>query len=160
MKQASKLLSSMKMMVTSPDNQDMEGEDDSSVTEGYFGILSCESPNKSINTFNGKLTLPPAPSTLSTNGDNPLVSSTIPLNAENMLLRGAVLRNTEWVVGIAAYTGEDTKLVQNSFATPSKFSRLDSLANRVIIYILITMALVTMFLGVASNVVTEQNKDK
>ena len=123
-------------------------------SRGYYGVLTCELPNKSINTFSGKLTLPP-PFPLTT----PVTCRTIPLNAENILLRGAVLRNTEWVLGVAAYTGKDTKLVMNSFATPSKFSRLDTLANKVIYFILLTMAIVTMFLGIASIVVTDQEKD-
>lgn len=37
-----------------------------------------------------------------------------------MLLRGAQLRNTQWVVGIVVYTGHDSKLMQvklNSLST-------------------------------------------
>lgn len=41
-----------------------------------------------------------------------LPSSTIPLGADQILLRGAQLRNTQWVHGIVVYTGHDTKLMQ------------------------------------------------
>ena len=137
------------------DDNDGDGTKLSSQVRGYYGILTCEPPNKSINTFNGKLTLPP-PFPLA----SPVTSKTVPLNADNVLLRGAVLRNTEWVLGVAAYTGKDTKLVMNSFATPSKFSRLDSLANKVIYFILVTMAVVTMFLAIANVVVMNEEDDK
>lgn len=46
-----------------------------------------------------------------------------------MLLRGTVLRNTGWVIGIVLFTGEDTKIVMNSGATPSKRSRVERQMN-------------------------------
>ncbi|OWK07018.1 ATP8A1 [Cervus elaphus hippelaphus] len=39
--------------------------------------------------------------------------STVPLGADQILLRGAQLRNTQWVHGIVVYTGHDTKLMQD-----------------------------------------------
>lgn len=41
-----------------------------------------------------------------------LPSSTVPLGSDQILLRGAQLRNTQWVHGIVVYTGHDTKLMQ------------------------------------------------
>lgn len=41
-------------------------------------------------------------------------SSPAPLGPDLVLLRGAQLRNTQWVVGIVVYTGHDTKLMQVS----------------------------------------------
>lgn len=41
-----------------------------------------------------------------------LSSSTVPLGSDQILLRGAQLRNTQWVHGIVVYTGHDTKLMQ------------------------------------------------
>lgn len=43
---------------------------------------------------------------------NVLCCSTVPLGADQILLRGAQLRNTQWVHGIVVYTGHDTKLMQ------------------------------------------------
>lgn len=87
-------------------------------------ILHTELPNPSVHTFQGKLEW---------NGQD------IPLNAEHVLLRGAVLRNTEWALGLAFFTGDDTKLIQNSFATPFKFSVLDKLMNKTVLVILVIM---------------------
>lgn len=39
---------------------------------------------------------------------------TIPLGLEQMLLRGAMLRNTAWVHALVVYTGHETKLMKNS----------------------------------------------
>ena len=46
-----------------------------------------------------------------------------------ILLRGTVLRNTRWVIGVVLFTGEDTKIVLNSGATPSKRSRVERQMN-------------------------------
>lgn len=46
---------------------------------------------------------------------NVIYPSTIPLGADQILLRGAQLRNTQWVHGIVVYTGHDTKLMQVNF---------------------------------------------
>lgn len=36
----------------------------------------------------------------------------MPLGPDQILLRGAQLRNTQWVHGVVVYTGHDTKLMQ------------------------------------------------
>lgn len=105
----------------------------------FVSALTSEMPNASVNTFSGKLTVPATqPSTPSTD---------IPLGPENIILRGAFLRNTEWALGVACFTGEDTKLAKNSIQTPSKFSRLDELMNRTVILILFVMLICVLTMG-------------
>lgn len=48
---------------------------------------------------------------------------------QTVLLRGTVLRNTSWVIGVVLYTGEDTKIVMNAGVTPSKRSRVERQMN-------------------------------
>ena len=110
-------------------------------TDSYVATLVSELPNASVNTFSGKITLPPP--TLSE------ASIDIPLDAENILLRGAMLRNTEWVLGVACFTGDDTKLARNSIKTPSKFSRLDELMNRTVVLILMLMIFSVLIMSTA-----------
>jgi len=45
------------------------------------------------------------------------------------LLRGTVLRNTRWVIGIVLFTGMDTKIILNAGNTPSKRSRVERQMN-------------------------------
>ena len=52
-----------------------------------------------------------------------------PVNMNTMLLRGTVVRNTEWVIGVVCMTGQDTKIVMNSGNTPSKRSKVERLMN-------------------------------
>uniref|UniRef100_A0A6Q2YLH7 Phospholipid-transporting ATPase n=1 Tax=Esox lucius TaxID=8010 RepID=A0A6Q2YLH7_ESOLU len=63
-----------------------------------------------------------------------------------VLLRGAQLRNTQWVVGIIVYTGHDSKLMQNSTKAPLKRSNVERVTNvqiLVLFCILLVMALVS-----------------
>uniref|UniRef100_A0A8C1SYX0 Phospholipid-transporting ATPase n=1 Tax=Cyprinus carpio TaxID=7962 RepID=A0A8C1SYX0_CYPCA len=64
------------------------------------GRLECEGPNRHLYDFTGTLRL---------ENHNPA-----PLGPDQVLLRGAQLRNTQWVVGIVVYTGHDSKLMQVS----------------------------------------------
>lgn len=61
------------------------------------GRIECESPNRHLYDFVGNIRL---------DGHG-----TVPLGADQILLRGAQLRNTQWVHGIVVYTGHDTKLM-------------------------------------------------
>lgn len=44
----------------------------------------------------------------------------VALGPDQVLPRGATLRNTSWVFGIVIYTGHDTKLMRNSTSAPLK----------------------------------------
>ena len=52
-----------------------------------------------------------------------------PIDLQTVLLRGTVLRNTEWVIGVVVLTGKDTKIVMNSSGTPSKRSKVERQMN-------------------------------
>lgn len=52
-----------------------------------------------------------------------------PVDMHMVLLRGTVLKNTKWVIGVVLYTGEDTKIVMNSGGTPSKRSKVERQMN-------------------------------
>ncbi|KAL3785561.1 hypothetical protein ACHAW5_011309 [Stephanodiscus triporus] len=115
----------------------------------YIASLTSEPPNTHVNNYSGKLTFPP-----DLEGG---CSVHVPLNVENILLRGAVLRNTEWVIGLACFTGADTKLVMNSVATPSKFSQMDVLINRTVFLVLFIMIVCVCSLGVIAVYANQQS---
>lgn len=75
-----------------------------------------------------------------------LPGSPIPFNIKNTLLRGCVLKNTNFAIGIVIYTGGDTKIILNSSPTPSKRSRIEKLMNAQVgwsFFILFSLGLVT-----------------
>ncbi|XP_035294147.1 phospholipid-transporting ATPase IA isoform X1 [Cricetulus griseus] len=95
------------------------------------GRIECESPNRHLYDFVGNIRL---------DGHG-----TVPLGADQILLRGAQLRNTQWVHGIVVYTGHDTKLMQNSTSPPLKLSNVERITNvqiLILFCILIAMSLI------------------
>ncbi|KAM4625451.1 phospholipid-transporting ATPase IA-like [Polymixia lowei] len=85
------------------------------------GQLECESPNRHLYDFVGRIQL---------EGHCPL-----PVGSDQILLRGAQLRNTQWVHGLVVYTGHDTKLMRNSTRPPLKLSSVEHLTNRLILFL-------------------------
>jgi len=69
-----------------------------------------------------------------------------PVGINNLLLRGCTVRNTEWVLGVVAFTGDDTKIMLNSGITPSKRPKImrdlnwNVLYNFVILFIMCLVA--------------------
>lgn len=61
----------------------------------------------------------------------------IPLNINNVLLRGCILRNTMHVQGVVVYAGHETKVMMNSSKPFYKTSALDVMTNISIIVIFI-----------------------
>lgn len=62
-------------------------------------LIECDQPNKKLYEFSGKLKLESG--------------EVIAIGPDNVLLRGAKLRNTEWAVAAVVYTGHETKLMMN-----------------------------------------------
>ena len=70
------------------------------------------------------------------------------LSAENLLLRGSSLKNTERVFGIAIYTGRDTKMAKNSKFKPHKTSTVESVLNKFLVIMLLVLILEAMMCAV------------
>jgi phospholipid-translocating ATPase len=71
-----------------------------------------------------------------------------PISINNLLLRGCQLRNTEWVLGVVVFTGEETKIMINSGITPSKRARISKDLNWNVIYNFIILALMCLVSGI------------
>ncbi|XP_069747548.1 phospholipid-transporting ATPase IB-like isoform X4 [Narcine bancroftii] len=96
------------------------------------GNLECDVPNRHLYDFTGNLRI----------GDH----RPAPVGPDQILLRGAQLRNTQWIRGLVVYTGHDTKLMQNSTKAPLKRSNVEKVTNMQILIlfcILVVMSLVS-----------------
>lgn len=71
-----------------------------------------------------------------------------PININNVLLRGCSVRNTDWVLGVVIFTGEDTKIMLNSGLTPSKRARISRDLNWNVIYNFIILFLMCLVAGI------------
>lgn len=98
-------------------------------------------------TLNGKCVIdPPSPELYKLDGkleinlgdiNNKPKKLNIPVDAKQLLLKGAILKNTKWIIGIICYTGHLTKLMLNSKKPRIKFSRVENLMNKLLVTILI-----------------------
>ncbi|KAL8742604.1 MAG: hypothetical protein Q9184_008227, partial [Pyrenodesmia sp. 2 TL-2023] len=78
------------------------------------GRMRSEQPNSSLYTYEATMTLHAG------GGEKEL-----PLAPDQLLLRGAVLRNTPWIHGVVVFTGHETKLMRNATATPIKRTQVE-----------------------------------
>ncbi|NWI67099.1 AT8B2 ATPase, partial [Todus mexicanus] len=93
---------------------------DTSKLARFDGEVICEPPNNKLDKFGGTLYWK---------------ENKYPLSNQNMLLRGCVLRNTEWCFGLVVFAGPDTKLMQNSGRTKFKRTSIDRLMNTLVLWV-------------------------
>ncbi|XP_043380398.1 probable phospholipid-transporting ATPase IM isoform X8 [Chelonia mydas] len=103
----------------------------------FDGVVVCEPPNNKLDTFTGVLFWK----------DN-----RYSLNNEKMLLRGCVLRNTEWCFGMVIFAGPDTKLMQNSGRTKFKRTSIDRLMNTLVLWIFGFLVCVGIILAIGNSI--------
>ncbi|XP_044018116.1 probable phospholipid-transporting ATPase IA isoform X3 [Aphidius gifuensis] len=104
----------------------------------FHANIQCEPPNKHLYEFNGVL--------------RETQKQSVALGPDQLLLRGAILRNTKWAFGVVIYTGHDTKLMQNNATTaPLKRSTLDRHTNTQVLmlfFILLVLCLISTIFNV------------
>ncbi|KAG9291142.1 hypothetical protein G9A89_013014 [Geosiphon pyriformis] len=91
------------------------------------GIINNPPPNTTTITFdnNGQSEIESPQQNQRTNPTTEGIHKIEPISINDVLLRGCLLRNTEWIIGLVAFTGTDTKIMLNSGDTPSKRSRIE-----------------------------------
>ncbi|XP_035783947.1 phospholipid-transporting ATPase ID-like isoform X4 [Anopheles albimanus] len=101
----------------------------------FNGEIVCEPPNNLLNKFDGTLTWK---------------NQRYPLDNDKILLRGCIIRNTQWCYGVVIFAGKDTKLMQNSGKTKFKRTTIDRLLNFIIIGIVFFLLSICGFCTIAS----------
>ena len=79
------------------------------------GQVIAEAPQKSIHSFKGRVEMDHLQE---------------PLDAKHLLLRGTLLKNTSWILGLVVYTGAETRMVMNSRAAKAKYPNIEKVINR------------------------------
>lgn len=89
--------------------------------------VEAGAPSPDLYKFSGTLV------TLEKSCDKWTEKNKTPVEIENILLRGHVIRNTKWAIAVVIFTGTDTKIMLNSGETPSKRSAMDKQMNQEVI---------------------------
>ncbi|XP_045139746.1 phospholipid-transporting ATPase IH [Echinops telfairi] len=119
--------------------QDTKGFHTEGDIDGLHATIECEQPQPDLYKFVGRINV-------YNDLNDPVVR---PLGSENLLLRGATLKNTEKIFGVAIYTGMETKMALNYQSKSQKRSAVEKSMNVfLIVYlcILISKALINTVL--------------
>ncbi|OWF51162.1 phospholipid-transporting ATPase IA [Mizuhopecten yessoensis] len=110
------------------------------------GVVECELPNKHLYDFVGNI--------------RPSGRFAIPLGPDQLLLRGAMLRNTKWIFGIVIYTGPESKLMLNSSTAPLKRSNVEKVTNTQILILFVILIVMSLVSTIANELWTKWHVDK
>ncbi|MGH0118993.1 UNVERIFIED_CONTAM: hypothetical protein FKN15_003542, partial [Acipenser sinensis] len=112
------------------------GEDISKMA-AFDGEVVCEPPNNRLDRFTGTLFWKDEKHSLAN---------------DKMLLRGCVLRNTEWCFGMVIFAGPQTKLMQNSGKTTFKRTSIDRLMNTLVLWIFGFLTCMGIILAIGNSI--------
>lgn len=113
------------------------------------GRVRSEQPNSSLYTYEATLTMQAG------GGEKEL-----PLAPDQLLLRGATLRNTPWIHGIVVFTGHETKLMRNATATPIKRTQVERMVNMQILMLVSILVALSIVSSVGDLIIRETAKQK
>jgi len=122
---------------------------DAIVDEETLSQFSCmiqsESPHEDLYNFDGYMEIH--------SSENPY--DRIPLTISQLLLRGAILRNTDFIFAVVVFTGEETRIRLNaSKGIRTKAPALDKFINKIVIslfVIVLTIGLITLLMSLYWN---------
>eukprot|EP00743_Colponemidia_sp_Colp-15_P004618 GILK01004978.1.p1 GENE.GILK01004978.1~~GILK01004978.1.p1 ORF type:complete len:825 (-),score=177.01 GILK01004978.1:1009-3483(-) len=107
----------------------------------FKGVIRCEQPNNRLYQFEGTVAF-------ETGGVE------FPLDTRQLLLRGASLRNTHWVIGVVVFTGAESKLMMNANAARFKSSNIERTVNNLVLTILAMQTALCLFFAACSGLWT------
>ncbi|TGZ74703.1 hypothetical protein CRM22_000806 [Opisthorchis felineus] len=107
--------------------------------------VECEQPNADLTKFEGRLSTK--------------YVQDIPLSVSNVALRGAKLRNTDFMLGMVVYTGEETKLSLNGKKSARKYTTRESKSNVILLSFIVSMVLLALIFTIVFTLWTRKTKN-
>ncbi|OON14777.1 phospholipid-translocating P-type ATPase, flippase, partial [Opisthorchis viverrini] len=107
--------------------------------------VECEQPNADLTKFEGRLSTK--------------YVKDIPLSTSNVALRGAKLRNTDFMLGMVVYTGEETKLSLNGKKSARKYTTRESRSNVILLSFIVSMVLLAVIFATVFTLWTGKTKN-
>ena len=109
------------------------------------GSIICDFPNENLNVWNGKIK----------EDDNKDIDCEI----NNIILKGCVLKNTDYICGIIVYSGKNTKIMKNAKNVKGKSSKVLSIMNKLLYSVFIFEITLCIIFGYLSLDSEEHKKD-
>ncbi|KAI3406706.2 DNF3 [Candida oxycetoniae] len=84
-----------------------------------------------------------------------------PLGSENVVYRGSILRNTESVLGLVVFTGEETKIRMNNIKNPrTKAPKLQKNINYIVSFMVFVVIMLSAFSTMAQRIKLNETRNK
>ena len=100
------------------------------------GAISCIPPNENLEYWNGIIYF---------KCDEQLKPK--PANIKNLVLRGSIIRNTDYAIGIIVYSGMQTKIMKNLKKIPRKESNVMDQMNKMLYTVLLLQVLLVILIS-------------
>ena len=94
----------------------------------FDGFVKINAPNANLNYINGSLY-----ALFSKDYDD--IDHNINISINEFLLKGSILKNTNWIIGIVVYTGMNNKIILNSKKPRLKMSKIEKKLNLFLVFI-------------------------
>jgi len=114
--------------------------------------LVLEEPKSFLTDMGGSVTFKHPTDLVKSTLEHLKVSQPCILNFEHFVPRGCVLRNTNYIVSVAAYVGSETKTRLNVSATNAKISNMQHYVNRGVMGLVTFLVLFCIYAGVRKQV--------
>ncbi|XP_059655582.1 putative phospholipid-transporting ATPase 9 [Cornus florida] len=110
----------------------------------FKALVKCEDPNANLYSFVGSMEFEEQP---------------YPLAPLQLLLRDSKLRNTDYIYGTVIFTGNDTKVMQNSTDPPSKRSKIEKKMDKIVYFLFCVLFLMALVGSIYFGIVTDNDLD-
>ena len=110
------------------------------------GTCICDQPNPELYFLNGKINA-------KINGEY----LKFPIDHKQLLLKGAKLKNTKWIIGLIIYTGHNCKIMKNSKEPRVKYSSVETSMNNRLIFIFSTQCFLCIICAICRGAFYNKN---
>ena len=93
----------------------------------FTGFCQCDLPNPELNRLDGKIRVSSSNCTGSNSNSD---VREYPISSNQLLLKGAIIKHSVWVIGFVLYTGSNNKIILNSKRPRMKISKIESRMNK------------------------------
>ena len=107
----------------------------------FLGHVKINNPTADLNYVNG--TFHPI-----FESDDLCIEKDIIINNTGFLLKGSVLKNTNWIIGVVVYTGMENKIILNSKKPRLKISKIEKRLNYYLLFVFCFLMLCCSFCSV------------
>ena len=118
----------------------------------FSGFIQVIQPNANLNQIEGKVNIFIMENNIITKEENFLI------NINEFILKGSILKNTNWIIGAIIYTGMDNKIILNSKKPRLKISKVELKMNHCLIGIFIFLVLFSLLYSYYHYYLYKRNK--